>query len=577
MENSEIAAVFEEISNLLKILQEDSKWQFKAAAYDRAKRAIESYPERLEDVAKNQSRKLTDIPGIGSDLAKKIEELIKTGRLEYHQEHLKKVPRSMLDILQLQTVGPQKVRLFHQQLGVTNIADLEEAAKSGRLRHLPGMSAKSEENILKALEVFRRAAGRFRLDAAYIAAEELSGFIQKSKLVDQITAAGSLRRGRETVGDLDLLVIGHDHAKIADHFIRHPRIAQVLAKGEDKVSVKLVNDMQVDVRMLGPESYGAALMYFTGSKEHNVALRERARRLGLKLSEYGLFKGEKSVAGRTEEEVYEKLGLPWIPPELRENLGEIEAAEKGELPELVELPDIKGDLQMHTTASDGHTSAEEMAAAAKKLGYGYILITDHSKAVTVANGLDEKRAMENIGRIRAAREKVKGIEIWAGTEVDILGDGRLDYPDSLLKQFDIVLASVHSRMNQPREEMTQRLLKALANPYVRILGHPTGRQILRRDPFDFDFEAVFEAARKHGVILELNGNPERLDLCDRHVKLARDKGMKVIISTDAHDPEHLKFMRYGVITARRGWVEKKGVLNTLPPKQLLASLRPLPK
>ena len=576
MENSEIAAVFEEISNLLKILQEDSKWQFKAAAYDRARRAIESYHERLEDVAKDPSRKLTAIPGVGADLAKKIEELVKTGRLEYHQAQLKKLPKGLLELLQLQTVGPQKVRLFHQQLGIKSIDELQEAAKAGRLRDLPGMSEKSEENILKAVEVFRRAVGRFRLDTAYITAEELAAFLKESKLVEQVTPAGSLRRGRETVGDLDLLVTGRNHAAIADHFTRHPRIAQILAKGEDKVSVKLDNDMQVDVRLLDPESYGAALLYFTGSKEHNVALRERTRRMGLKLSEYGLFKGEKSVAGRSEEEVYQKLGLPWIPPELRENLGEIEAAEKGQLPALVELPDIKGDLQMHTTASDGRTSAEEMADAAKKLGYHYILITDHSKAVTVANGLDEKRAVENIRRIHAAREKVKGIEIWAGTEVDILGDGRLDYPDSLLKEFDIVLASVHSRMTQPGEEMTQRLLKALANPYIRILGHPTGRHILRRDPFNFDVEAVFEAARKHGVILELNGNPERLDLCDRHVKLARDKGMKIIISTDAHAPEHLKFMRYGVITARRGWMEKKGVLNTLPPKQLLASLRPLP-
>src|SRR5579875_1298581 len=304
MENSEIAAVFEEISNLLKILQEDSKWQFKAAAYDRARRAIESYPERLEDVAKDPSRKLTDIPGVGADLAKKIEELVKTGRLEYHQEHLKKLPKGLLELLQLQTVGPQKVRLFHQQLGIKSIDELQEAAKAGRLRGLPGMSEKSEENILKAIEVFRRAAGRFRLDTAYSTAEEISAFLKESKLVEQVTPAGSLRRGRETVGDLDLLVTGRNHAAIADHFIRHPRIAQILAKGEDKVSVKLDNDMQVDVRLLDPESYGAALLYFTGSKEHNVALRERARRTGLKLSEYGLFKGEKSVAARSEEEVY---------------------------------------------------------------------------------------------------------------------------------------------------------------------------------------------------------------------------------------------------------------------------------
>jgi len=370
-------------------------------------------------------------------------------------------------------------------------------------------------------------------------------------------------------------VTGHNHAGIADHFAKYPGIAQLLAKGEDKVSIKLQNDLQVDVRLLEREAYGAALQYFTGSKEHNVALRERAKKHGWKLNEYGLFHGEKVLARRTEEEIYAKLDLPWIPPELRENLGEIEAAEKGELPKLVELKDIKGDLQMHTTASDGRASVEEMAQAAKQLGYEYILITDHSKAVTIANGLDEKRAVENIQRIKAARKKVSGIKIWAGAEVDIMGDGTLDYPDEILKQFDIVLVSVHSRMNMPGPEMTARLLKALANPYVRILGHPTGRQILRRDPFTFDLERVFAAAKEHGVILELNANPERLDLCDRHLKLARDRGMKVIISTDAHSPDHFRFMRYGVETARRGWLRKEDVLNTLPPEKLLSSLRPI--
>ncbi|MDE3178552.1 MAG: DNA polymerase/3'-5' exonuclease PolX [Acidobacteriota bacterium] len=576
MENSEIAAVFEQVANLIRILQEDGKWAFKAAAYDRARRAIESYPERLEDVSRDPNRKLTDVPGVGADLAAKIAELIRTGRLEYLEEQLKKVPGTLLELLQLQTVGPAKARLFYKTLGIKSVDELEAVAKSGRLRSLPGMSEKSEANILQAIEVFRRAAGRFRLDTAYETAAELLEFLRECKSVEQTIAAGSLRRGRETVGDLDLLVTGRDHALIAGHFLKHPRVAQILAKGEDKVSVKLSNDMQVDVRLLESESYGAALQYFTGSKEHNVALRERARKLGLKLSEYGLFKGEKAVAGRTEEEVYEKLGLEWIPPELREHMGEIEAAERGELPDLVTLSEIRGDLQMHTTASDGHASVEAMAAAAKKLGYRYILITDHSKAVTVARGLDEKRAVENIRRIHAAREKVKGIEIWAGSEVDILGDGSLDYPDEILRQFDIVLASVHSRMTQPGEEMTARLLKALENPYVRILGHPTGRQILRRDPFSFDLERVFGAARSHGVILEVNGNPERLDLCDRHVRLAHDMGMKVVISTDAHAPEHFDLMRYGVITARRGWMEKEGVINTYPPAKLLASLRPVP-
>jgi DNA polymerase (family 10) len=577
MENREVAAVFAEIASLMRILQDDPKWTFKAAAYDRAVRSLESYPERVEDLARNPDRKLTEIPGVGEDLAKKIKELVESGQCQYHQELLGKIPKGLLDMLRLQTVGPQKVRLFYNQLKITSIDELEAAARAGRLRELPKMDAKSEENILKAIETFKRAAGRFLLNAATETAEELTVYLAECKAVEKVTPAGSLRRGRETVGDLDLLVTGRDHARIAEHFAAFPGIVEILAKGEDKVSVKLKNDLQVDLRLLDAASYGAALQYFTGSKEHNVALRDRAKRRGWKLSEYGLFEGDKILASRAEEEIYAKLGLAWIPPELRENMGEIEAAEKGELPKLVELADIKGDLQMHTTASDGQATIEEMADAAKQLGYKYILITDHSKAVTIANGLDDKRAVEHIRAIRAAQKKVKGIEIWAGSEADVLGDGRLDYPDEILRQFDIVLISVHSRMTQPSEEMTPRLLKALQNPYVRILGHPTGRQLLKREPFHFDLERVFHECQRLGVILELNAHPERLDLSDRHVRLARDRGMKIIISTDAHHPEHLKYMRYGVMTARRGWMEKKGVLNTYPPEKLLASLRPLPK
>jgi DNA polymerase (family 10) len=577
VENREIAAVFQEIADLMRILQDDPKWTFKAAAYERARRSIESYPERLEAVARDPNRKLTDIPGVGADLAAKIKEMVETNECQYHQEQLKKVPHGLLEMLELASVGPQKVRLFIKELGIKNVDELEAAAKAGKLRELPKMDEKSEQNILKAIELYRRAAGRFRLDTAMETAEELAAYLKESRGVEEVTPAGSLRRGRETVGDLDLLVTGRDHSKTAEHFLKHPSIAEVLARGEDKVSVRLKSTMQVDVRLLASEQYGAALMYFTGSKEHNIALRDRAKKRGWKLSEYGLFEGEKVLASKTEEEVYEQCGLAWIPPELRENQGEIELAEKNQLPKLIELEDIRGDLQMHTTASDGKSSVEEMAEAAKELGYQYILITDHSKAVTIANGLDEKRAAENIRRIHAARKKVKGIEIWAGAEVDILGDGRLDYPDSMLQQFDIVLASVHSRMTMPGEEMTERLLKALANPYVRILGHPTGRHILKRDPFNFDIEKVFAATKKFGVVMELNGNPERLDLSDRLARLAKERGLKIIISTDAHAPEHLKLMRYGVLTARRAWLTKKDVLNTLPPEKLLASLRPLPR
>jgi DNA polymerase (family 10) len=577
MENHQIAAVFEEVASVIRILQDDPKWQFKAVAYERAKRSIESYSERLEDIARDPNRKLTDIPGVGTDFAAKIREILETGKLQYLEDKFANLPRSLLELLYIPTVGPQKVRLFYEKLGVKTLDDLEAAAREQRLRTLAGMSAKSEENILRAIDGFKKGTGRFRLDTAYEVAEQLSQYLLQMSGVEKVTPAGSLRRGRETVGDLDLLVTGKNLEKLADQLLKRAPPAEVLARGDDKVSFKLPSHMQVDVRMLPPESFGAALMYFTGSKEHNVALRARAQRQGLKLSEYGLYRGDEIVAGRTEEEVYQALGLPWIPPELRENMGEIEAAEEGRLPELVDLRDICGDLQMHTTASDGKKSVEEMAAAARELGYKYILITDHSKAITIANGLDETRARENIEKVRSARKKVPGIEIWAGAEVDILGDGTLDYPDELLAEFDIVLASVHSRMTQPFAEMTSRLLKALENPYVRILGHPTGRYIMRRDPMNFDVEAVFKSAKKHGVVMEVNASPERLDLSDRHARLAHDQGMKIVISTDAHQPRHFMFMRYGVITARRGWTEKKDVINTYPPAKLLESLRPLPK
>jgi DNA polymerase (family X) len=577
MENHQIAAVFEDVAATLRILQDDPKWSFKAAAYERAKRSIESYQERLEDIARDPNRKLTDIPGVGVDFAAKISEILKTGRLQALEDRLANCPRTLLDLLQIPTVGPQKVRLFYQSLGIKTLDELEAAARAQRLRGLAGMSGKSEENILKAIEGLKKRTGRFRLDTAYEIAEQLSQYLQEIKGVEKVTAAGSLRRGRETVGDLDLLVTGRNLENVADQFLKRSPPAEVLARGGDKLSFRLPSGMQVDIRMLPPQSFGAALLYFTGSKEHNVALRARAQRQGLKLSEYALFRGEKMVAGRTEEEVYDALGLPWIAPELRENMGEIEAAEEGRLPDLVGLDDIRGDLQMHTTASDGKKTIEEMAAAARALGYKYILITDHSKAVTIANGLDETRAREHIKKIQAARKKVRGIEIWAGTEVDILGDGTLDYPDDLLAEFDIVLASVHSRMTQPADEITARLLKALENPFVRILGHPTGRYILRRDPMSFDVEAVFRSAKRHGVVMEINASPERLDLSDRLARLAHDQEMKIVISTDAHQPKHFQFMRYGVITARRGWTEKKDVINTYPPAKLLESLRPLPK
>ena len=463
------------------------------------------------------------------------------------------------------------------------MADVEKLAKEGKLRDLAGFGEKSEQNILKAVEVFKKSSGRFHIDVAEDAAVAIIAHIKKvGKAVESVTPAGSLRRGKETVGDLDLLLTlaeGHTKQKdvdaVAKHILTYPGIDQTLAHGENKVSFTLENGLQVDVRLLEKENFGAALLYFTGSKEHNVALRGRANEMGYTLNEYALarLKSEKRVAGRTEEEIYEKLKLDFIPPELRENTGEIEAAEKYQLPKLIELRDIKGDLQMHTTASDGKNSIEEMAEAARALGHAYIAITDHSKAVTVANGLDEKRMAAHIKKIHAATEKGLGIRVLAGAEVDILKDGALDYSDELLAQLDVVVCSIHSYFNLEREAMTERMLAAIENPYAQIIGHPTGRVLLRRDPLDYDMEKILAACAKHGVAMECNSYPDRLDLKDMYLRMCKERGVKVVISTDAHNAGNLSLIRYGVRMARRGWLEKRDVINTLPVGEFLGALR----
>jgi DNA polymerase (family 10) len=461
---------------------------------------------------------------------------------------------------------------------------VERIAKEGKLRDVPGFGEKSEQNILKAVEVFKKSSGRFHIDTAEAAATAIGSHIEKAgKAVASVTPAGSLRRGKETVGDLDLLVTladGHTSQKhvdaLAEHILTFPGIDQTLAHGENKVSFTLENGLQVDVRMLEKENFGAALLYFTGSKEHNVTLRGRANDMGLTLNEYALatLKGERRVAGRTEEEIYSKLKVDFIPPELRENTGEIAAAENHKLPHLVTLKDMKGDLQMHSTASDGKNSIEEMAEAARELGHQYIAITDHSKAVTVANGLDEKRMAAHIKKIHAANEKDLGIRVLAGAEVDILKDGSLDYSDEILAQLDVVVCSIHSYFNLDRAAMTERMLAAIENPYTQIVAHPTGRLLLRRDAFDYDMEKVLEACAKHGVAMECNSYPDRLDLKDVYLRMCKERGVKVVISTDSHNTANLAFIRYGVTMARRGWLEKKDVINTLSTAEFLAALRP---
>ncbi len=582
MDNKQIARILRDTAQLLEI---DGAIIGRYRSYEKAAELIDSLPESVEQLVK-EPEKLEELPGIGERMVEHLQEIVKTGDYSLRKKLLKKYPATILDVLQLQSLGPKKVAFLWSNFKAATVADVERLAREQKLRDVPGFGEKSEQNILKAVEVFKKSTGRFLINTAEDAALALAGHIKKAgKAVDSVTPAGSLRRGKETVGDLDLLVTladGFTSQKqvdaLAEHILRFPDIDQKLAHGENKVSFTLTNGLQVDVRLLEKENFGAALMYFTGSKEHNVALRGRANEMGLTLNEYALatLKGEKRVGGRTEEEIYAKLKLDFVPPELRENTGEIAAAEQHKLPHLVALKDIKGDLQMHSTASDGKNSIEEMAEAARKLGHEYIAITDHSKAVTVANGLDEKRAVAHIKKIHSLSEEELGIRVLAGAEVDILKDGELDYSDEILAQLDVVVCSVHSYFNLDRAAMTERILAAIENPYTQIIAHPTGRLLLRRDAFDYDMEKVLDACAKHGVAMECNSYPDRLDLKDVYLRMCKERGVKVVISTDAHTTTNLSFIRYGVTMARRGWLEKKNVINTLPTDEFLAALRAKP-
>jgi len=582
MDNKQIARILRDTAQLLEI---DGAIIGRYRSYEKAAELIDSLPESIEQLVK-EPEKLKELPGIGDRMVEHLEEIVKTGDYSLRKKLLKKYPATILDVLQLQSLGPKKVALLWKKFKAATVADVEKIAKEGKLRELDGFGEKSEQNILKAVEVFKKSTGRFLLSTAEEAATAIIAHIKKAgKTVESVTPAGSLRRGKETVGDLDLLVTmadGHTAQKhvdaLAEHILKYPGIDQTLAHGENKVSFTLENGLQVDVRMLEKENFGAALLYFTGSKEHNVALRGRANEMGLTLNEYALatLKGEKRVAGRTEEEIYGKLKLDFIPPELRENTGEIAAAEKHALPKLIELKDVKGDLQMHTTASDGKNSIEEMAEAARELGHEYIAVTDHSKAVTVANGLDEKRMEAHIKKLHAANDKKPGIRVLAGSEVDIMKDGSLDYSDEILAQLDVVVCSIHSYFNLDRNEMTERMLAAIENPYTQIIGHPTGRLLLRRDALDYDMEKILEACAKHGVAMECNSYPDRLDLKDVYQRMCKERGVKVVISTDSHNTGNLAYIRYGVTTARRAWLTKADVISTLPVNEFLEALRPKP-
>ena len=567
MDNKSIATVLYETADLLEIDAADS---FRIRSYRNAAQAIENHTEQIKDMI-GEPKKVLAIPGIGKGMLVNLQELFKDGQLSVQTDLLKKYHPSMLQLLKIQGLGPKTIALIWSAYQVSDVDGVEKLAREGKIRELPRMGEKHEQKLLKAIEDYRRISGRFLIDTAESEATKLTEYLAKFPGFDKITPAGSLRRGRETVGDLDILVTGaaccsaEEREKAVKYIAQYPPLMSIIAQGDNKISFRLRSDLQVDVRLLPRESFGAAMQYFTGSKAHNVALRQRALKMGYTLNEYSLadLKTENPVAGKTEEEIYAKLNLDYIPPELRENLGEIDAAEKHTLPALITLDDLQGDVHMHTIETDGRNTIEEMAEAAQARGYKYMAITDHSKNLAFANGLDDARALAHVQKIRQANARMDGITIFSGIEVDILADGDLDLSDDVLAQMDVVIASVHSVFNQEPAKMTERLLKAVANPNTSIIGHPTGRLQLRRDAYQFDMDAILTAAAKHKVAMELNSYPDRLDLNDVHLRQAKQRGVKIVINTDSHHTSHLDKIRYGILQARRAWLTKDDVLNTL--------------
>ncbi|HZS53567.1 MAG TPA: DNA polymerase/3'-5' exonuclease PolX [Bryobacteraceae bacterium] len=564
MENKDIARLLSETADLMEVAGEDG---FRIRSYRNAASVISSYPERIADIVCHRERKVTDVPGIGKGLAFVLDEICRRGSFDRRDEMLARYPASALELLKIQGLGPKSIALLYEHHNVRTVDDLERICREQKLRTLPRMGVKLEEKVLRSIEAYRKSAGRFLLSFGQRTADELAAEFLALPGIEKVEAAGSLRRGRETIGDLDILVTGPGAAETLNGIVKHPKTQEVLAQGVNKASVAFgIERLQVDVRALPHESFGAALQYFTGSKEHNVVLRTNAVKQGLTLNEYGLLTLEdnKRVAGETEEEVYNRLGYAWIPPELRENCGELEAAQNGALPALIQLSNVRGDLHMHTTATDGRATLREMAEAAAALGYEYIAITDHSKALAMANGLDEERVVEFAQQVRELNRDGLPLRVFSGLECDILRDGVMDIAEDALAQLDLVIGSVHSYFSLEAQEMTDRLLRALESPSLRIFGHLTGRLLLQRDSYPFDFERVAAKAAERGVWFEINASPERLDLPSDLVRSAKRKGCRFTISTDAHRPAHLHNMRYGVITARRGWLQTADVMNARP-------------
>ncbi len=561
MQNPDIARLFDEVADLLEIQDANP---FRVRAYRNAARTVRDYPEPIADLVRAGTKDLTEIPGIGEDLAGKIATVVRTGELPLRKQLAAKLPAGLLDLLRIPGLGPKRVKLLHKKLKVKSAADLARALDGGKVQKLKGFGPKMEEKMRAGLGQAQATERRLLLNEAETQANAIVAYLKAGGGVREIEVAGSYRRRRETIGDLDILVTSNDSARVMDWFVKYPEVRDVVSQGETRATVKLRGGLQVDLRAVEPEAYGAALLYFTGSKAHNIELRKIAQEHGYKLNEYGLFKGTRRVAGKTEEEIYAKLGLDWMPPELREARGEIALARAHRLPHLVELKDVRGDLQMHTSATDGQATFDEMAQAARALRYEYIAITDHSKRVTMAHGLDAKGVREQWKAIDAWNATSRGFTILKSIELDILESGKLDLPDDVLAEADYVVATIHYGINQPEKEITRRLVGAAEHRWVDAIGHPTGRLLEKREPYPLDFDALAHACAATGCLLELNGHPERMDLPDILAAAAKQHGVRFVLSTDSHQPNNLTFMKYAVDLARRAGLEAGDVLNTRP-------------
>ncbi len=575
MKNQELAKILFEFAEFYDM----QEVPFKPRAFERASESVGSLDRDVAAIYKTEGLSgLEKIPGVGKGIAERIEEYLKTGRIMEYDALKKKFPVDIASLSSIEGVGPKLVKLLYQKLKIKNVAELEQAAKVGKLRVLPRMGEKLEQKILKGIEFKKEGGGRFGIGEVLPLAREIKERLLKVKGAEAVELAGSLRRWQETIGDLDILVISEEPKKITDYFAKMPEVTHVYAHGDTKVLVRLKMGIDADLRVVPKESFGAALQYFTGSKEHNVEVRKLAIKKGYKLNEYGLFRGKKNIAARTEEEIYEKLGMPQVPPpEIRLNRGEIEAAIAHKLPRMIGYGDLKGDLQIQTSWTDGKNSIEEMAREAEKLGHEYIAITDHTKTLAMTGGSDEKKLLRQMAEIDKINYKLKTknykLKVLKGAEVNIMKDGSLDIKDEVLAKLDVVGAAVHSFFNLSKEEQTRRIIKAMENPHLDILFHPTGRIINRRKPYEVDMEAIIKTAKKTGTILEIDAHPWRLDLKDEHIKMAREAGVKMVIDTDAHSVPELHYLEYGIAQARRGWCAKKDIINTLPLKDFLKALK----